>query len=142
MLTKYKETLENLVRKYNKGLWDEDLMQEAYLVAWKCLKTTSETDEEIIKGQIITWVKNRLIDLKVKKRKLHTVTLPEGFELVDNNDYSLTMVELKASLNDRECEVLNYLLDGYSVKDIASEMNLTQMTIYRTIKRIKLILTE
>lgn len=142
MLTKYKETLENLVRKYNKGLWDEDLMQEAYLVAWKCLKTTSETDEEIIKGQIITWVKNRLIDLKVKKRKLHTVTLPEGFDLVDNNDYSLTMVELKASLNDRECEVLNYLLDGYSVKDIASEMNLTQMTIYRTIKRIKLILTE
>lgn len=62
--------------------------------------------------------------------------------MVDNNDYSLTMVELKASLNDRECEVLNYLLDGYSVKDIASEMKLTQMTIYRTIKRIKLILAE
>ena len=45
-ILKYEEILSNLVKKYNKGVWDEDLMQEAWLTAISCEQANPDLDDE------------------------------------------------------------------------------------------------
>lgn len=136
---KYETILSNLVKKYNKGVWDEDLMQEAWLTAISCEQANPDLEEEKLQAKVIVWVKNRLINIQTKA-KFDFSEFTENIE--DESDYFKLLVEVKASLTDKENEILDLLLDGKTAKDIQKELNISKSTVYRFFEKIKGIIRE
>ena len=136
---KFNDVLENLVKKYNKGEWDEDLMQEAWLTAIECEKANKDSTDEELKRKVIVWVKNRLINIQTKKR-LKTISLDADWEEPKSEDLYKVLFELKESLTERDNKILDLLLEGDDAKTIAKKMNISLRTIYLTFNKIKKIL--
>ena len=131
----YEPVLKNLVMKYNNGIWDEDLMQDAWVAAISCYNHNKdkELSDDILQAKIITWVRNKLIDIK-RKKQVETTPLDMDIEWLDD---TLLLVELRQSLSERENTVLTYLLEGYNVHEICDMMNLSKTEIYRIQNSIK-----
>lgn len=135
----YEPILKNLVLKYNDGIWDNDLMQDAWVKAVECYKHCEKngiTSDDKIQAHIITWVKNDLINRK-KKKQLTTVGLDDYLDILQYVDTTLLLVELRNSCSIKENEVLTYLLQGCSVDDICLKMNKSKPQVYRYMKNIK-----
>lgn len=134
---KYEDILKSLVKKYNKGEWDEDLMQEAWVAAIECYNQCKNEDENIQKAKIITWVKNRLINIKLKASFAYFSFDDDILNIEDTRDYGIALVELRDSLNEEENKVLDKLLEGYSPKEIKE---FSKSKVYRIMDKIKGIL--
>ena len=134
-IERYEPVLKNLVMKYNNGIWDEDLMQDAWVAAISCYNHNKdkELSDDILQAKIITWVRNKLINIKIKKQ-VETTPLDMDIEWLDE---TLLLVELRQSLSERENTVLTYLLEGYNVQEICNMMNLSKTEIYRIQNSIK-----
>ena len=136
----YEDVLKSLVRKYNNGKWDEDLMQEAWLVAVDCVNSCFNkniTDEKIIKAKIIVWVKNHIINLKLKA-VLNTVKIEDFMENIqENRSYDYELIELRESLREPERKILDLLCEGYSRKEIQEKLKISKSEYYRKISKIK-----
>lgn len=132
-ILKLEDVLTNLVKKYNKGEWDEDLMQEAWVEAIKCEQANPNVGDENLKALVITWVKNRLINIKLKPY-FDTCEFLDDKEYID---YQILLLELRDSLDERENKVLSMLLDGKTVIDIEKELKLSKATVYRIFDKIK-----
>lgn len=134
---KYEDILKSLVKKYNKGEWDEDLMQEAWVAAIECYNQCKNEDENIQKAKIITWVKNRLINIKLKASFAYFSFDDDILNIEDTRDYGIALIELRDSLNEEENKVLDKLLEGYSPKEIKE---FSKSKVYRIMDKIKGIL--
>lgn len=135
-ILKHEDVLKRLVKKYNKGKWDEDLMQEAWLTAIKCEQANPDISENKLLGQMIIWVRNRLINIQTKKH-LDTEPIPEGWDIPIDKDFNLLIFETKDSLNEQENRIFDMLLDGCTAKEICEKENLSKSTIYRIFDKIK-----
>ena len=138
-ILEYEDVLKSLVQKFNKGVWDEDMMQDAWVKAIECYNTCVEkniTDDNIVKAKIITWVKNYFINEK-KKKQLEIEPLIDENDILSQVDTTLLLVELRNSLSEQENMILNNLLNGKTVKEISEITKLPTIQIYRKIKNIK-----
>lgn len=135
-ITNYEDVLKSLVKKYNKGVWDEDLMQEAWLTAILCQKLSDPNlTEEELKARIIVWVRNKLIDIQTRS-KFEYCEYSE--ELEDTRNYEGLIFEVENSLSsERDLKVFNLLLDGKTPKEIQKELNISKSTVYRILEKIK-----
>lgn len=115
-------------------------MQEAWLTAVECVKACERnniTDDNIVKAKVITWVKNHLINLKLKPI-LNTVPADEHImNMADGRDYEYELVELRESLTGKEREIFDLLLQGFERKAIQEKLNLSKSEYYRKIAKIK-----
>lgn len=139
-ILEYKDVLESLVHKFNKGVWDEDMMQDAWVKAIECYNKCVEqgiTDDNIIKAKIITWVKNYFIDEKIRKKTVETTSFNDENEILSQVDTTLLLVELKNSLPEKEKIVLKELLNGKTVDEIAKMLGKTKRQVWRYMRNIK-----
>ena len=82
---KYDKLIKNIAKKYCYNPNDyEDYVQEGYLVALKLLNKIEDEHlpENVIKAKLIIWVRNRLIDVSRKFKKLF---LYQPFDIADRN---------------------------------------------------------
>ena len=138
-ILEYEDVLISLVHKFNKGVWDEDMMQDAWVKAIECYNkcvTEGITDDDIIKAKIITWVKNYFID-KIRKKKIETEPFFDEMEILSQIDSTLLLVELRNSLSENERIVLRELLNGKTVDEISKILGKTRRQIFRYMKNIK-----
>ena len=138
-ILKHEDVLVRLVKKYNKGEWDEDLMQEAWLTAIKCEQANPDIDDNELLGKVITWVKNRLIDVQTKKQ-VPTESLPEEWDLKDNKSYETVIFETRECLRGVEREIFDMAYDGKTAVEIAEKVGLSKSKIYEVFDKIKRIL--
>lgn len=135
----YEDVLISLVHKFNKGVWDEDMMQDAWVKAIECYNRCVEegiTDDDIVKAKIITWVKNYFIN-QIKKKKIETEPFFDEMEILSQIDTTLLLVELKNSLPKNEKIVLKELMNGKTVDEISKILGKTRRQIFRYMKNIK-----
>ena len=138
-LLEYEDVLKSLVQKYNRGVWDEDMMQDAWVKATECYNDCLKkgiTDDESVKSRIIAWVKNDFID---KARKKHVEIVPYSIEsiILEYVDTTLLLVELRNSLSDKENEILTFLLQGRSVDEICELTKKSRAQVYKIMVNIK-----
>ena len=138
-ILEYEDVLISLVHKFNKGVWDEDMMQDAWVKAIECYNRCVKegvTDDNIVKAKIITWVKNYFIN-QIKKKKLEIEPFFDDMEILSQIDSTLLLVELRNSLSENENIVLNELLKGKTVDEISKTLGKTRRQIFRYMKNIK-----
>lgn len=64
------------------------------------------------------------------------ILLPHSFLSYIHEQIELTHIKRELQLNKREEKILNYVIQGYTNKAIAGELNLTQRTIERNLSKI------
>ena len=146
----YKAMYNTSLRLVNDGMEAEDIMQEAFLRAFKNINTYKE---EVSFG---AWLKkivvNRSLDF-LKKRKLETGELDEGRTVVvdENNDEDLDdqlqkVAEIKqaiAQLSDKYRVIVTlHLIEGYDHEEISQILDIPIKTSRTHLRRGKLKLQD
>lgn len=139
----YKAMYNTSLRLVNDSMEAEDIMQEAFLKAFKNIHTYKE---EVSFG---AWLKkivvNRSLDA-LKKRKLETAELDEGRTKVideaeehDIEDQVQKLAEVKQAINELSEKykviVTLHLIEGYDHDEIAEIMNMTNAAVRTSYSR-------
>lgn len=143
-----------IMKSFGADYYAEDLVQEMYIT----LNRTSQRDKcfrdgEVYVGFIYTCLKNTYINYLVKKQRVTKVDVDEYDVTRDDIDVSTETVEQKKEfeeLSNQIRELLNnehwYLEKVYDIytspedpsyRDMARETNISFMTIYGDMKKIK-----
>lgn len=144
----YKDILYLVSLKYCRNITEaEDTLHDAFIIIFNNIKSYSG------KGSLEGWMKriviNKSID-KYKKNKLFINDLKETFltaedvEISENTDISLNvLLEYIQQLPDQYRLVFNlYQLDGYSHKEIAKMLSISESTSKSNFHRAKVCLKE
>ena len=90
----------------------------------------------MVQAKIITWVKNYFIN-ENKKKRIETVPFTDELDTLQYIDTALALVELRDCLNEKENEILTFLLQGRTVPEICELMNLKKTQVYRIMAKIR-----
>jgi len=144
-----------LRRSHPAGLEDEDLLQEALIHLWQDYnygKLEDKTDSYILQGCYF-YLKNH-IRKAADKAILLSMYSPAGEDcpaeledvlllknpgalFIDVNNKVLIEEILNDGLTSREKKVFSYLLEGYTVREIAKELGVSHVSVVKSSKRIK-----
>lgn len=150
-VAKYHKEYVNIVRSWGEFDYAEDIVQETYL---KLLRYT--TEEKIINNGKVSktyvWYTMRSVYIEYlrSKGKFEKVELDKNTEYLSETDeaeaYGLVLERI-----DREIEswhyfdsmlFRHYIASGKSMREIASDTNISLRTIFDTIKQCKLRIKE
>lgn len=165
LFSRYKDLVVKISRGYFIVGGDlEDLIQEGMIGLYKAIKgydghkeTTFKTFAVIcIKHQIQTAIKkastnkNKPLSSAVSLQSF--TNIPENSEFlpielifehtpaekaIDKENYQSLKKEIESTLSKLEYDVLKLYLQGYSYKEIASQLNITEKSIDNSLSRIK-----
>ena len=138
------ERYKDLVTKISRGYFIvggdiEDLIQEGMIGLYKAIKGFSPQKDAsfktfatiCIKHQIQTAIKRASAN---KNKPLSSAVSLQSFDKTSENmDY----LPLELGLSDFEIKILKQYLQGYSYKEIASHLNISQKSIDNALSRIK-----
>lgn len=122
----------------------EDAVHDAFI---KIAENISKIDDPVCpktRVYIVTIVENKAIDLyRRKQRRSHVLYLDEisGFEVDENNLHGLSACIAKLSPRYQEIIVLKYRY-GFSCREIAKQMNITETNAIKLDQRAKNILFQ
>lgn len=125
----------HLVKRYNNGVWDEDLHSEAMITCIICVDKSLHLPHDQISRRVMVWVSNRLINIKRKGKFVEIgIDILEPLYNIDNNDL---LIDIYSILEDDELALLMEIIYGATRKEICKEYNIGKSTYYRRIKRIR-----
>lgn len=129
----------NLVKKYNNHQPDEDLQSVGMIAVIECVdRCLKEEMDDIdqIQARCNLWAKNRILtEIYKEKPKISDDELIEAIE-TDESDIEL-LLYLEQVLTQRQKEIFDLLLQGYSPNEIAEKLNIQKRTMRDHIKHIK-----
>ena len=145
IILSFSPVIEKLVLKYNNHVEDEDLTSICWIKVVQAVdRCISEniTNYEDIRNRVIRWCINAIIDeLRIRRNISYTDT-ESDFEIENlvDSDYSELLTDVRASLNDRQREVLELRLKGYNEEDIKKILNIKNTTYHNIMREIKKII--
>lgn len=142
LIIKQQPNVANLVRKYNDGVMDEDLLSVGMIAVIECVdRSLNENikDEENIKARCIVWARNRILS-EIYKEKLKYVDdseteLETAFSSVSTDDVDLQLY-LDKVLTKKQKEFLDLILTGYDREEIKKKMNIEKSMYYKLLSSI------
>jgi hypothetical protein len=147
LLEKCIPAVENLVRKYNNGVMDEDLRSEALVSVWECLLRSEKDNminEDEIFGRCVIWARNAILK-EVYKPKI--AVIPEEDDYVDTVAEALIedpilISDVRKMLSKKQNQVFTLLLNGKGRQEIKKELNIKDAILRRHIMNIKNVIRE
>lgn len=145
LVRKLKSKLEYMIKKIkNEGnSFDiDDFLQEVYLYLWSEWKNGNleGKNESYILKRCYYYLKNFLR----KNKSIKFVSLDEVvennnlFDIPNNNNQSLIDLEKVYNiLDEREKKVINFLMDGYTIREIGKNLGISHVMVLKIIKKIR-----
>lgn len=147
ILLSYKDIVEYAVyvmyKRFDKNLIDylkEDLIQEGYISVWSSLKTYDEDEKvPLRKWLLICTIRSMVHFIRKEERYQKRYCMEEvtDYLLYDNSITPLLLKEFLASLTEDQEKILDKLIDGDYIVDIARDMQVRTEIIVNEIKKIK-----
>ena len=137
MLHRHRGLLFSLCRHYSRrGLEVDDLLQEITVALWRdherLLSLTAVPQTALI------WKigRNKIIDCL--RREKETETLPEGYEMVDEDRTLLRELhEQIALLDEPDRTIVRLQLEGYNYQEIGDQVGISEKNVSVRLVRIK-----
>lgn len=170
LLERYKDLVVKIARSYFiVGGEMEDIVQEGMIGLYKAIKRYDDKKNASFKTFAITCIKHQIqsaikrANTKKNAPLSNSVSLQsfsdnsdeEDFlpvslifqvspdeKVIDKEEYSRLVEQLKKSLSEKELKVLALYLKGYSYKEISKILNITNKSIDNSLSRIKAKLKE
>lgn len=137
-------TIENLVKKYNNHIISEDLVNDGFVAAIKCIdfcEKNNITNVDEIHKQCNVWVRNYILN-KVYQQK-DSIMDEDIFEaLEDLEPLNYIKYDVRKMLKPKHQKVFDMLLAGYCEKIICEKMNIKRAMYYRYLHDIKEIIKK
>ena len=130
-------TVNNLVRKYNNHILDDDLISEGIIAVIECVDRCLDegmVDVNQIQARCNVWARNRILT-EIYREKIKYAD--EEIEMEAPEDITELLIYLEQVLTPRQKEVFDLLLQGYSYEEIMKKLNIKQSILYEHIKKIK-----
>lgn len=130
-------TVNNLVRKYNNHILDDDLISEGMIAVIECVDRCLDegmVDVNQIQARCNVWARNRILT-EIYREKIKYAD--EEIEMEAPEDITELLIYLEQVLTPRQKEVFDLLLQGYSYEEIMKKLNIKQSILYEHIKKIK-----
>lgn len=143
VIDQYSDMIFRVSYQYVRNRQDaEDVLQEVYLGLLDYLHRTSFESEEHLKAWLIRVAINKSINFTKRnaRRRKNEKSVSRDTRVdpqFDDLDYILS----KLSATDREAIYLRYY-EGYSAKEIADIMNLTEKSIFKRLSRARIKLKD
>lgn len=135
-----KETVNNLVKKYNNHQPDEDLQAVGMTSVIECVDRCLDeglTDVEQVQARCNRWARNVILN-EIYKEKIKYIDDNSVLEVVEaEEDLWETVSVLKSVLTPRNIEVLDLLLAGCSQQEIQKKLNMAKYTYFHHVATIK-----
>lgn len=132
--------VDNLVRKYNNHMTDEDLKSVGIIAVIECVDRCIKdnmSDINQIKARCNVWSKNRILD-EIYREKLKFVDDDCVFETLEApEDTTMLIAEVKSELTPKQQIVFDMLLQGKSYEEIADILGVKVKVIYKHCATIK-----
>ena len=146
LYTRYASTLFSVSLKYARNYTEaEDILQDGFIIIFDKISQYKH------KGSFEGWLKRIVINTalqRYRKQRVFNIVNEEQIEqedvLVDEEDVSLQfLLKIVQELPDRYRLVFNlYALDGYSHKEIASMLEISEGTSKSNLARARMILKQ
>lgn len=134
------ETVDNLVKKYNNHVIDEDLKTVGVIATIECVDrciADGMSDVNQIKARCNVWAKNRILDEIYKEKLKYSDDAFVLDELEAPEDMRLLIAEVSSELTPKQKQVFDLLLEGKSFDEIAQIMGVKIKVIYKHCAVIK-----
>lgn len=139
------ETVQNLVKKYNDHVIDEDLVSVGMIAVVECVDRCLEekmTDENQILARCNVWARNAILS-EVYKAKIKFSNDEKDYENAElPEDITLIVHDVRNTLSARDRDVFDLLYAGFKKEEIMEKLNIEKSTFYNIISRIKKIILE
>lgn len=137
MLHRHRGLLFSLCRHYSRrGLEVDDLLQEVTVALWRDherLLSLSAVPQTALIWKI---GRNKIIDCL--RREKETETLPEGYEMVDDDRTLLRELhERIALLDEPDRTIVRLQLEGYNYQEIGDQVDISEKNVSVRLVRIK-----
>ena len=134
------DTVRNLVRKYNNHKLDEDLeavgMTAVIVCVDKCLDE-GLTDVDQVQRRCNTWARNRILHHIYREKIKFTDDNSVLDYLEADEDLWETIQDVKSVLTERNNEVFELLLEGYSEDEILKKLGMSRGTFFNHLSKIR-----
>ena len=137
MLYRHRGLLFSLCRHYSRrGLEIDDLLQEATLALWRDRERLLSLSAVPQAALIWKIGRNKIIDCL--RREKETETLPEDYEVVDEDRSLLRELhERIALLDEPDRTIVRLQLEGYNYVEIGDRVGMTEKNVSVRLVRIK-----
>lgn len=137
MLHRHRGLLFSLCRHYSRrGLEIDDLLQEATLALWRDRERLLSLSAVPQAALIWKIGRNKIIDCL--RREKETETLPEDYEMVDEDRSLLRELhERIALLDEPDRTIVRLQLEGYNYVEIGDRVGMTEKNVSVRLVRIK-----
>lgn len=130
--------------KRDNGYFDEnDLLQEIYTYLW--IEWSSGNLKEKNESYILKGCYFHLKNFLRKNKSLKFISLEEmmennsSFDIPNNNQnsYLIELEKIYNILNEREKKVINFIMDGYTIREIGKNLGISHVMVLKIIKKIR-----
>lgn len=134
IVIKLQPVIASVIKKYNNGKFDEDLFQEGMITTLLCVNKSMDLPYDQISKRAISWVHNRMKNIKKVKRFEYS---NEEVEDVFYDDINLLELDLDTILEKDELDIFNMLKEGSSYQEIMDAKHKSKIWLYKKIQKIK-----
>lgn len=135
-----RETVDNLVKKYNNHKLDEDLSSVGMIAVVECVDRCLD-DKMTNVGEIYArcniWARNKILT-EIYKEKIKYVDdsedVIENYAAVDSS--GILELDIKRKLTPRQMEVFELLVNGYNREEIKTELGIADRMYYNHVNAI------
>lgn len=135
-----KDTVNNLVKKYNNHKLNEDLQSEGMVAVVECVdRCLSENmiDVNQIQARCNVWARNRILT-EIYKEKIKYADDEMALELSEApEDMNELFMYLEQVLTPRQKEVFDLLLRGFTQEEIMRELKISRAMYFAHVRNIK-----
>lgn len=132
----------NLVKKYNNGYYDEDLVSVGYVGVVKCVNRCEQeglTDPDQIHARCYIWARNEILSC-IYAQKIKSDEDSE--EILDtlavNADTSIELYDwLENNLTKKQYDMFHLLVEGYTQQEIMHKLNIKKTVYFQHLKNIR-----
>lgn len=140
------DTVKNLVRKYhNPQFEDEDLQSVGMIAVCECVERSLEdemTDVGQIQARCNVWARNAILQ-EIYKEKIKYSDDEDALDLLESDVSDVELdIYLDQTLTERQKEVIELALFGYSHEEICARLHITQPTLYEHLRNIRKIINS
>lgn len=135
-----RDTVRNLVRKYNNHQSDEDLEAVGLTSVIECVDRCLDeglTDVEQIQARCNRWARNSILDAIYKERIKYVDDNSVLETLETEENLWETIKDIKTNLTPRESEIFDCLLEGMSQQQIMKKLNIKKPTYFKHFSSIR-----
>lgn len=136
---RYRGLMFTVADKILNNKWDsEDAVHLAFVKVAEHIKKIDVSVEPVVRGYLVTIATNKAIDIyrKKRRRQRREVQLHEniGYEYKGENPLTFCLFQLPQTYK----EVLSLkILHGYTAKEIAKMLDMTEANVHKTYQRAK-----